>query len=130
MMYADACLCSSSGIIGPLWPDRCPGYGHVNSRRTTDLRNHHKFHDVFPGGAGFLEPILTCNIKRAGVALIIDVRYGSVDCWLRAAGCGRMRLIVRISTRDTVNGVDKRLAPFVKPVLVDACKDLATRLGI
>ena len=63
-IYADMCLYSSSGIIGPLWPDRCPGYGHVNSRRTANLRNHHKLHDVFPGGAGFLEPISTCIIKE------------------------------------------------------------------
>ena len=69
--------------------------------------------------------------QRAGVALIVDVRCGSVGSWLRAVGCARLRLIVKTFTRYTKNGVDRRLAPFVKPVLVNALRGtVATRLGI
>ena len=39
---------SSSGAAGPLRHDRRSGYGYVDSWRTTDLRNHHKLHDVLP----------------------------------------------------------------------------------
>lgn len=57
---------SSSGIPGPLRSDRCSGYGYVDNWRTADLRNHHKLHNVLPGGAGFLEPGLACmNKERA-----------------------------------------------------------------
>ena len=50
---------------------------------------------------------------------------------MRDVDCGRMRLIFRTFTIDTVNGVDKRLAPFVKPVLFNALRGtIATRLGI
>ena len=90
MIYANACLYSSSGIIGPLWPDRCPGYGHVNSRRATDLWNHHKLHDVFPGGAGFLEPFSTCINKEWALLCLSTLGVGAlaVGCELLVASCG------------------------------------------
>ncbi len=59
---------SSSGIAGSLRPDRCPGYGYVDSRRTADLRDYHKLHNVFPGGARLLESGIACIDKERAFA--------------------------------------------------------------
>lgn len=64
---------SSSGIAGPQRLNRCPGYGYVDNWRTIDLRNHHKLHDVFPGGARFLDLSLSMYEQRAGVASIVQL---------------------------------------------------------
>ena len=53
--YADIWwFSSSSGLTRPLRLDRCPSYGYVDNRRTVDLWDYHKLHDVLSGGAGFL----------------------------------------------------------------------------
>lgn len=35
-------------------PHRDPGHDHVNSWGSIDIRDHHKLHNVLPGGARFL----------------------------------------------------------------------------
>lgn len=57
---------SSSGFACPQRPDRCPGYGYVNSWGVVDLWDYHKLYNVFSGGARFLDFDLACMIdKRA-----------------------------------------------------------------
>lgn len=65
----------------PLQPNRRPRNGHVDNRRSPNLRHHHKLHDVFPGRAGFL------RIRKMGWSMIGD---RGIVVWkmMGRGGCG------------------------------------------
>lgn len=53
---------SSPSSTGTQRPHRDPGHDHVNSRRFTDIWDHHKLHNVLSGGARFLMDQTRCSV--------------------------------------------------------------------
>lgn len=63
---------SSPSSSGTQRPHRDPGHDHVDSRRSADLWDYHKLHNVLSGGARFL---MNQTGRFVGVrqALLVDV---------------------------------------------------------
>ena len=75
---------SSSGIAGSLRPDCCPGYGYVDRRRTSDLRDYYKLYNVFPGGARLLESGIACIDKERAFAPDTTTGHYVCECMVLA----------------------------------------------
>ena len=53
---------STSDIAYALWAHRCPGYGDVNHRGTSDIWDHHKLYDVLSRRARLLDFLLAATL--------------------------------------------------------------------